>query len=645
MSLIKQLWCLLLGSLALAFLGSMTVGVTSARDMMQTQLRLKNNDNAAALALALSQQRGDAELMGLLMAAQFDTGFYRRVRLLSVDGRPVFAREANASPARAPQWFVDALRIDSLPGQAQVSDGWRALGTLQVVSHTAYAHDELWEGTLRIAAALAAVGLASALMAAGLVRRIRRPLDQAVSQARALVQGEFVSIPESGVPELQRLTRAMNSMVARLKLVFESQAWQVETLRRQALCDPVTGLSTRGHFMAQFAATLDREDGSAEGGLVLLRVMDLPGLNQAIGHAGADRLLLSVAQALKAYSERVNGCHVGRLNGADFALCLPVGGVALETAQALMQALQAVLPAFGPGAAAAAGAVEMQRDRKPGLLLSAADAALALAESRGPFSVELGAGLAHSPVHGGEAAWRQAIFKALVDERVQLVRFPVIDAQRELVHLECPLRLQLEPDGPFEQAARWLPLALRARLTASVDEQALLMALAAIDKDGLPRCVNLSTASLADSTFAARLRALLESSPQAAAKVSMEVPEAAAISHFEALKELSNQVRQHGASLGLEHAGERLERIDRLYDLGLAYVKLDATFVTALADDAPRRLLLRSIVAMLHGLSLKVIAEGVASPTDADALWALGFDALTGPWASALRTDLLGSES
>ncbi|MFY7939634.1 MAG: hypothetical protein ACOVOX_01880, partial [Burkholderiaceae bacterium] len=63
MSLIRQLLLLLLGSLLLAFVGSVTVHVGATRDVLQTQLNRKNSDNAAALAMVLSQQKGDAELM------------------------------------------------------------------------------------------------------------------------------------------------------------------------------------------------------------------------------------------------------------------------------------------------------------------------------------------------------------------------------------------------------------------------------------------------------------------------------------------------------------------------------------------------------------------------------------------------------
>jgi hypothetical protein len=130
MSLIRQIWLLMLGTVLLAFAGSVTVAVESARGYLQTQLRLKNADNATSLALALSQQKGDKELMALLMSAQFDTGFYRRIRFSNADSSLGFVREAQATPTTAPAWFVNLAPIESEPGVAQVSDGWRALGAI-----------------------------------------------------------------------------------------------------------------------------------------------------------------------------------------------------------------------------------------------------------------------------------------------------------------------------------------------------------------------------------------------------------------------------------------------------------------------------------------------------------------------------------
>jgi EAL domain-containing protein (putative c-di-GMP-specific phosphodiesterase class I) len=242
----------------------------------------------------------------------------------------------------------------------------------------------------------------------------------------------------------------------------------------------------------------------------------------------------------------------------------------------------------------------------------------------------------------GEGAWRQRIGDAIATAgRLKLVAYPVIDAERRLVHLECPLRMQLDPGGAYETAARWLPLALRARLTAQVDERAVTLALEGIAADGEARCVNLSSASLADSAFAARLRALLADAPQQARWLWLEVPESAAVEQFEQVQELARQLRPTGTRIGLEHAGERLGRIERLFEAGLDYVKLDASVVQGVGGDAARSAFLKSVVAMLRGLSMQVIAEGVVEPADAKALWDIGVDAVTGPWASAERQDLV----
>ena len=636
MSLIRQVWLLLLATVLLAFAGSVGVVTTSTRDLLQTQLRLKNSDNAATLALALSQQKGDAELMSLLMTAQFDTGYYRQVRLLSPEGKVVFSRDAASKAAQAPAWFVSAVPIASQPGVAQVSDGWRALGQVQVESQVSYAHDALWTSTLRSALAMAVVGLLAAALGMWVVRRISRPLDAAVAQAKALEHGEFVTVPEPRMPEVRRLTRAMNSLVARLRLSSGAQAEQIAALHRQATGDALTGLSNRTHFLVQLTAALQREDGPADSGLVLLRVMDLGTLNRQFGHAVGDRILVTIAQSLKPYAEGVKGCFLGRLNGSDFALCLPAPGVALETAQAVAEALRLVLPTLGSGAAVCLGAVEMHRDLSPGRLMSAADEALARAELRGAFAVELGSEPPGAIAFLGEGAWRQRIVQALDQQRVRLMEFPVLNSRRQLVHLECPLRLQLESGGAFEPAARWLPLAARSRLTVDIDERALTLALQAALHDGQPRCVNLSPASLGDSGFAARLRARLWAVPQAAKLVWLEIDESAAVEQFDLLRELARQLRSTGVRFGIQHAGERLGQIPRLFEAGLDFVKLDASATIGVGRDDHRALFVRGTVTLLHGMAIQVYAEGVSDSRDASRLWDCGIDGATGPWISTL---------
>jgi diguanylate cyclase (GGDEF)-like protein len=634
MSLIRQLWLLLAAVLLLALVASVGVSVEAMRATLQTQLRLKNSDNAQSLALALSQQRGDRKLMELVLSAQYDTGFYRRIRFVPDDGEGGFARESQMPPAHAPRWFAALAPIESVPGVAQVSDGWRALGSVEVVSHTTYVEDSLWRSTLSTLSFLAAIGVLAMLGAAWLVAGLRRPLEATVAQANALMEGRFERVNEPAVPELARVAQAMNAMVGRVRAMFEAQTSQVEALRQQAQCDALTGLSHRQHFLSQLQSLLSREDAAREGGVVLLRVADLAVLNQVLGHATTDRVLQAVAHVLRTYPS-ASGCFSGRLNGADFALCLPVAAVAQETAQSLAQALKATLPGHGPGIRIFIAATELGPQAGPSAVLSALDQALAQAEAGEPFGVVCAEPAASDLGGGGERAWRQDLLQALEQGRLRLVEYPVVNRYRGLLHLECPLRVQLAEQGPFEPAARWLPLALRSQLTARMDLQALRLAVEASARDGSERCVNLSVAALGDGEFRAELLQLLQAQPRAARLLWLEVHERAAIEQVARLREFAKLVRPLGVRLGLEHAGDQLARAGRLLEVGLDYVKIDAAVVQGAGSDPLRAQHAASIAAMLHGLSIQVMAEGVSDAQDAATLWDCGFDGVTGPWASA----------
>jgi len=401
-------------------------------------------------------------------------------------------------------------------------------------------------------------------------------------------------------------------------------------------------MSARKHFLAELSSALSRDEGPARAGLVLLRLRDLAELNQQLGRPAVDQVLLAMSRAVKAYPDRVRGCLAGRLNGSDFALWLPAPDVAADTAQALAEALRASLPAFGPGIAVALGAVDLPREQALGQWFAAADAVLARAENELGFAVE---SLVAGPAEGaaetvqGERVWRAQILAALKERRARLSEFPVLDRESRLLHLECPLQLQLDSQGEFDAATRWLPLAVRSRLTAEVDLLAVSLALEAITDDGIARCVNLAPASLLDGGFVARLREQVFQSPQAARKLGLELAESAALQHFDLLLELGRQLRPLGVKLGLEHAGAGLGQVERLYQAGLDYVKLDTSVVSGASGDAARAGFVRGMLVMLRSLALKVYAEGLSDAMDVQALWDCGLDGVTGPWATAQQAD------
>ena len=629
MSLIRQVWLLLSLTLVLAFVGAIGVSVDGARHYLQTQLSLKNNDAAQSMALTLSQQRGDTVGLELVIASQFDTGSYERIRLVAPGGQAIVDRSADARPQSAPEWFVRWLGIATTAGVAQVSDGWRQIGRLEVRSQAAFADDQLWQVTLETVGVMLVLAIVAGAIAVAGVNRIRRPLEATVEQARAITERRFVTVSEPEVPELRNVTRAMNAMVARVKSMFDEQAGQVEQLRRQAHCDGLTGVSNRGYFLGRLSGMLEGEDGPATGALVIVRLVDVQGLNRRMGRSATDRLLQDAASAMVESSRRFNVTEVGRLNGSDFALALPDVDALKEPAFDVSARLRSLLRVHEGGAHAVIGAVRWWHGAPMSSLLAAADQALARAEQRGAYAVEVddaGNGLVL-----GEDAWRHRIQSALAARRAELMEFPLVGPGGELVHHECPMRLRLGDDGALVSATQWLPMARRSQLTSEVDLLAIELALAAIGRDRAPRSVNVSPASLADGSFASRVRSLVALHRDAAPGLSLELAESGALRLLPQVQELAVALHGNGTRIGLEHAGERLSDTQGLLEAGLDFVKLDGSVVHGIASDEARAQHVAGTVRMMHSIGLKVYAESVSDPHDAAALWQCGLDGLTGP--------------
>ncbi len=435
---------------------------------------------------------------------------------------------------------------------------------------------------------------------------------------------------------------------SRQQALFDGLTQQLETLSRQAHADALTGLPNRRHFIATLNQFLNTQGEQPRAGLLLLRLQDLQGLNHRIGHAATDRVLVALAQCLASYPQRIDRCSVGRLNGADFALLLPAPGLAAETAASLHAALRVALLLIDPAARVAVGAVELDQASAAAQALSLADAALADAELAGGLALGAGPRSADAVLGepAGEGAWQRRIAAAVASGRVALAAFPVCGADGRRLYFDCPLRVQLTPHGAFEPAQRWLAQAVRSRLSEQVDDCALALALAAINGDGVARCINMSAQSAGSASFVAEATRRLLAQPRAASRLWIDLPEALAMAQPALVRDLAQRWRPLGVQLALEHAGAGLLRIAQLPELGLDAVRIDGRFVNGIANDADGddHRFLQGLVQMAHGVGMQVCAEGVRSAADLAELWALGFDAATGPalgqWAaqSAPRT-------
>ncbi len=90
-------------------------------------------------------------------------------------------------------------------------------------------------------------------------------------------------------------------------------------------------------------------------------------------------------------------------------------------------------------------------------------------------------------------------------------------------------------------------------------------------------------------------------------------------------------LRSYGCQVGVEHFGRQFSQIGQLHDLGLNYIKVDASFTRRLDTNPGNQAFGKGISSIAHNMGLLVIAEGVASESEFTLLSEVGFDGATGP--------------
>ena len=635
MSLFRQLWLAVIVSTLIAFVGSFAVSMMTARQYLEEQLAIKNNDNAASLALSMSQMEKDPVTLELQVAALFDSGQYARIQVRDPEGLTLIEKTSPAVSDDVPAWFARLFPIASRPGSAQISTGWTQFGTVELVSHNRFAYRELWQGGWRLLMWFSLGGVLAGFLGMQILRRIKRPLDAVVGQARAISDRRFIRIEEPATPELKSLARAMNVMVGRVKAMFEEEASRLEQVRREATLDPLTGLANRAYFMNRLAIALNDEDAPTRGSLIMLRLADLAGINRCAGRETADEVLRRTGAALRELAEKNPGAEAARLNGADFSLLLPGQNDPQPACQQLLAALQSLVAAqlLPENAIGHLGSSIYQHNEPVPQLLARVDAALAAAELQGPLAAQHVAEQSHCSA-STQADWRSILTDALKDQRLRLIEFPVADSNGLLLHLECPLRLQAEESGDWINAGSFMPVASRLSMTSELDLAAVKLALDRLAA-GLPAvAVNLAGASLIVPDFTPRLLSLLQQRRELAGKLWLEVAESGAFQYFDAFLAFSLALRPLGCRLGIEHFGRQFSQIGRLHDIGLDYLKVDGSFIRNIHGDNGNQAFLKGLCNIAHGIGLTVIAEGVNNAEELATLPALGFDGATGPAVS-----------
>ena len=409
----------------------------------------------------------------------------------------------------------------------------------------------------------------------------------------------------------------------------------------QANHDHLTGLFNRRAFeicLSQCVTQL-REAEGPDHALLYIDLDQFKIVNDTVGHAAGDRLLVEVAGLLKPFQS--HQASLARLGGDEFALLLPNCNVtrAEETAQLIIETFemfrfQARNQQFRVGVSI--GVVPLQEQNlRPNAVMQAADTSCFIAKERGRNRW-------HTWVEGNvdtmrrnqAMRWVTRLQSAMDEERLVLHAQKIVTldpAANTSLRAELLLRLR-EVDGSLVMPGAFLPPAERFQLVTRLDQWVLEKTITMLGElNSLDRishiALNVSGQSVVDASFLRTVDQLLsQASPEISRRLCFEITETSVITSVTSAVTFISMVRNHGATVAIDDFGAGSASFSTLKSLQMTHLKIDGQFVTGVIDDPLDNVVVRSFVDAAAVIGLTTVAEFVESASVLERLREIGLD-------------------
>nr|WP_245724957.1 bifunctional diguanylate cyclase/phosphodiesterase [Micromonospora citrea] len=394
--------------------------------------------------------------------------------------------------------------------------------------------------------------------------------------------------------------------------------------------DALTGLANRRHLLDQGTEHLHARHADGVTALVLIDLNHFKEVNDTLGHAAGDQVLVQVAERLSAAAQE--GDLVARLGGDEFAVLLrglPAPAVAAHRAETLLAALHepfdldgmriSVEASGGIAAAPATGGVAE--------LLRRADVAMYQAKRAGQRIST------YAPTRDtadlGRLTLGGELPRAVADHEFTVNFQPIVDLGSGLVTGAEALARWRHPVHGVIDPLRFLEAVERSGLLPAFAEaildQALIAARAWRDAGfDVPVAVNVSPRSLLDARFPGSVLARLRAHDLPPDRLVLELTETLTLSQLDVVDRVLTRLRDEGIRLALDDFGTGYSSLSLLSRIPVHELKIDRSFVTAMESSAEAAAVIRSTLDLGRSLGLDVVAEGVESEPQRRALWELG---------------------
>ena len=435
--------------------------------------------------------------------------------------------------------------------------------------------------------------------------------------------------------DVQRLTHYV-SAVSDMSSLWESE----QKLHQLTHYDPLTGLANRTLLKLRMDQALSSRSPHEKVAILIIDLDRFKHINDCLGHEAGDQLLLQVAERLRDNISTPD--TVARIGGDEFAVLVNTVAHAPDAEQVANHIVALMEEPFKLDGrnyfttASIGIALAPEHGDNSDSLLKHADIALYGAKDRGRNNYAF----YQRELTRSVEEWvslEPALREALQNNQLELYYQPQMDGEgQRIIGAEALIRWQ-HPELGLISPGRFLPIAEEIGLMGKIGSWVLAQActqLAYWQQQGLAPdfhlAINLASAQLDQGDLPAQVSNLLKQHKLAPERLELEILETYVMEQEERTVSLLQRLRDLGVKLALDDFGTGYSSLSYLKKLPVDKVKIDRSLVSDLPNDPVDEAIICAVVALSHSLKLRVCAEGVETPAQAEFLRNQDCDQLQG---------------
>jgi diguanylate cyclase (GGDEF)-like protein len=456
----------------------------------------------------------------------------------------------------------------------------------------------------------------------------------------AVEDGDLVS------PAPATVQRTMPKLAAAVDSLFAEVRASIENAHALGMYDPVTSLPNRLHFRSEADKLMSEVLDDAHSAMLFVDLDRFKMVNDSLGHARGDQLLIMVANRLRVVvNAEFNGSArtrplLARLAGDEFTIFFPeidsvadIERVARRIVLAISEPFELCSHSVDIGASIGI-AISPDHGTSIEALMRAADIAMYRAKSSGGgqhclFDSELAAD------HQQRVETEKALSEAVQRNEFVLAFQPQMSlVTGEVAGAEALLRWNHPRDG-LRHPASFIPVAERTGLIAEIGDWVVgevATTLAAWHRDGFGGrlAFNISPRQVERPDFFLRLRQSFADAGVPLSMIELEFTESAAMEVSAAVLDEIAALRADGVRIAIDDFGTGYSNLARLRSMPLDRVKLDPSLIAEIDTSEKARVIVQAVVQLIKGVECEVVAEAVETVAQADILRAMGCDTVQG---------------